>query len=182
MILSAMFMAIGIVLPFFTGQIQSIGNMLLPMHLPVLLCGFICGWKYGLVVGAALPVIRSMWFGMPQMFPNAVSMAFELATYGFVAGWLYSHARWHCVKSLFRCLVVAMLSGRLVWGFVQVVLLGIGGKGFTPAMFIAGAFTNAIPGIIFQLIFIPALMVALGKAKLVPFGKHGKNPGYCTEK
>ena len=181
LVLAAMFIAIGIVLPFFTGQIQSIGNMLLPMHLPVLLCGLICGWKYGLAVGAVLPVLRSVWFGMPHMFPNAVSMAFELATYGFVVGWLYSHARWHCVKSLYRCIVGAMLAGRVVWGVVQVVLLGVGGKAFTFAAFIAGAFTNAVPGIVLQLVFIPAIMVALGKAKLVPFGKHGGEKNCCAK-
>ena len=87
--LSAMFMALGLVLPFFTGQIQNIGNMLLPMHIPVFLCGLICGWKYGAVVGFILPLMRSVLFGMPVMFPNAVAMAFELMTYGLVVGLIY---------------------------------------------------------------------------------------------
>ncbi len=56
--LAAMFMAIGIVLPFFTGQIPQIGKMLLPMHIPVLLCGLICGWQYGLIVGFVMPFLR----------------------------------------------------------------------------------------------------------------------------
>ena len=56
--LSAMFIAIGQVLPFFTGQIPQIGNMLLPMHIPVLLCGLICGWKYGALVGFTTPLLR----------------------------------------------------------------------------------------------------------------------------
>ena len=47
LILAALCMALGIVLPFFTGQIPQIGGMLLPMHLPVLLCGLLCGWQYG---------------------------------------------------------------------------------------------------------------------------------------
>ena len=65
--LSAMFMAIGLVLPFLTGQIPQIGSMLLPMHLPVLLCGLICGWQYGGLVGFVLPLLRYLLFGMPHL-------------------------------------------------------------------------------------------------------------------
>ena len=88
-IMAAMFLAIAYVLPFFTGQIQQIGNMLCPMHIPVLLCGFICGGSYGMVVGIMAPLIRSMILGMPVLFPSAFCMAFELAVYGAVAGILY---------------------------------------------------------------------------------------------
>lgn len=169
--LAAMFMAIGLVLPFLTGQIQQIGNMLLPMHIPVLLCGLICGWQYGLIVGFILPLFRYMLFGMPVLFPTGVAMAFELAAYGSVIGWLYSHSRWQCVIALYRCMILAMLAGRAVWGIAQIVLLGIDGNGFTWKMFMAGAFLNAIPGIILQLILIPAVMVALNRTGLVRFAR-----------
>lgn len=169
LVLAAMFMAIGFVLPFLTGQIQHIGNMLLPMHIPVLLCGLICGWQYGLAVGFTLPLLRSLIFTMPVMYPNAVAMAFELASYGFIAGFLFSRARWQCVRSLYRCMITAMIGGRVVWGIAQVILLGIGENGFTFAAFIAGAFTNAIPGIILQLVAIPSIMLALDRTHLVPF-------------
>lgn len=169
--LAAMFFAIGLILPLFIAQIPTIGQMLLPMHIPVLLCGLIVGWEYGLAVGFFLPLVRSILFGMPAMFPNAVSMAFELATYGLVIGWLYGHSRWKCVKSLYRSLVGAMLAGRIVWGVVRIVLLGIGSVPFGWQLFLAGAFFNAIPGIILQLVMIPALMIALNKAKIVPFHK-----------
>ena len=92
LVLSAMFLALAIVLPFLTGQIKTIGNMLLPMHIPVMLCGLVCGWQYGLIIGAVAPIMRSAIFGMPVMFPSAIGMAFELATYGFVIGYLFSHA------------------------------------------------------------------------------------------
>ncbi|MBQ1258575.1 MAG: ECF transporter S component, partial [Clostridia bacterium] len=69
--LSAMFMAIGLVLPLLTGQIKTIGNMLLPMHIPVMLCGLICGWYYGAAVGFILPILRSVTFGMPELYPSA---------------------------------------------------------------------------------------------------------------
>lgn len=172
--MSAMFVAVGLVLPLFTGQIPQIGKMLLPMHLPVFLCGLICGWQYGAAVGFILPLFRYFIFGMPVLFPTGIAMMFELAAYGFVAGWLYSHARWQCVISLMRCLVAAMLAGRVVWGIAQIILLGIGGNSFTWQMFFAGAFLNAIPGIILQLIFIPAFMVSLNRTGLVKFKKSEK--------
>ena len=173
--LSAMFMAIGMVLPFLTGQIPQIGNMLLPMHIPVLLCGLICGWQYGAAVGFVLPLLRSAVFGMPVFFPAATAMAFELMTYGLVVGLLYAISRWQCVVALYRCLILAMIAGRAVWGIVQFIQVGVFGEGFTLKMFMTGAFLNAIPGIILQLILIPAIMVALDRTGLVHFRKHRKN-------
>ena len=173
--LAAMFMAIGIVLPFFTGQIPQIGKMLLPMHIPVLLCGLICGWQYGLIVGFVMPFLRYSMFGMPVLFPTGISMAFELATYGMASGLFYSRSRWQRVISLYRSMVAAMLAGRIVWAFVQMVLLGTGEGGFTLQMFMAGAFLNAVPGIILQLVLIPGIMVALNRTGLVQFsGKRAK--------
>lgn len=165
---TAMLFAVGMVLPFFIGQIPAIGKMLLPMHIPVLLCGFIVGWQYGALIGFLLPIVRGLVFGMPPLYPNAVAMAFEMAAYGFVSGYLYSHARWQCTKMLYISLVTAMLAGRIVWAFAEVILLGIGGNIFTWKMFAAGAFLNAIPGIIVQLTLIPLIMVALRRAKVVP--------------
>lgn len=171
LVLSAMFLALCMVLPLLTGQIKEIGNMLLPMHIPVMLCGLICGWQYGAVVGAVAPIMRSAIFGMPVMFPNAFAMAFELATYGFVIGYMFSHAKWKCIKSLYRCLIIAMLSGRVVWGIVQMFILGFGEGGFTVTMFITSSFLNAIPGIILQIVLIPVIMLALGKTHLVKLHK-----------
>ena len=170
--LAAMFLGLGLMLPFLTGQIPAVGSMLLPMHIPVLLCGLICGWQYGLAVCFIVPLLRSMLFSMPPMYPTAVSMAAELATYGFVIGILYARSRWHCIKALYRSMLIAMLAGRAVWGIVQMALLGVGKDGFTPAMFLSGAFVNAIPGIVLQLVLIPAVMVALKRAKLLPRKKN----------
>lgn len=172
--LSAMFLAIGMVLPFLTGQIPQIGNMMLPMHIPVLLCGVICGWKYGAVLGFILPLIRYMVFGMPVLFPTGMAMAFEMLTYGMVIGLVYSLSRWKCIVSLYRALIAAMIAGRLVWAVAQMVLLGVSGGAFTMKMFLAGAFFNAVPGIIIQLVLIPAVMVALGRTGMVQFHSHNK--------
>ena len=165
--LSAMFLAIGMVLPFLTGQIPQIGNMMLPMHIPVLLCGVICGWKYGAVLGFILPLIRYMVFGMPVLFPTGIAMAFEMLTYGLVIGLVYSLSRWKCIVSLYRALIAAMIAGRLVWAVAQMVLLGVSGGAFTMKMFLAGAFLNAVPGIIIQLVLIPVIVLALRSAKLM---------------
>ena len=124
--------------------------------------------QYGAVIGFLLPIVRGILFGMPPLYPNAVAMAFEMATYGFVSGFLYSHAKWQCTKMLYVSLIAAMLAGRVVWAFAEVVLLGIGGNMFTWNMFVAGAFLNAIPGIIVQLVLIPLIMIALKRAKVVP--------------
>ena len=172
LVLSAMFMAIGLVLPFITGQIQQIGNMLLPMHIPVLFCGLICGWQYGAVVGFVLPLLRYALFGMPPIFPTGVSMSFELAVYGAVIGLIMQQlskrnttdSGKNYVRNLYLALIGAMLAGRIVWGLVRFILARATMQPFTMEMFMAGAFLTAIPGIIVQLILIPGIMAALKRA------------------
>ncbi|MBQ6052428.1 MAG: ECF transporter S component [Clostridia bacterium] len=171
-VLTAMFFALGLVLPFLTGQIPEIGSMLLPMHLPVFLCALICGWQYAGMIGVALPLIRSLLFTMPPMFPTAVAMAFELCAYGIITGIVYALFKHKSILTVYIALLSGMIGGRTVWGVVQFLLLSSSGKEFTFAAFLAGAFVNALPGIIVQLILIPVIMLALDKAKLVPFNSH----------
>ena len=163
LILAALFLAMAMVLPFLTGQIPEVGAMLCPMHIPALLCGFFCGWPWGLMVGIVAPLLRSVTFGMPPMFPVAICMAFELATYGAVSGTLYRLLPCRPVN-VYVSLIAAMLAGRIVWGVVRVVLSGVTGAAFTWAAFAAGAFTQAIPGIILQVVLIPAIVLSLKKA------------------
>ena len=109
---SALYLAIALVLPFLTGQIPEIGSMLCPMHIPALLCGFVCGWPWGLAVGFVSPLLRSLLFGMPTAY-TAAAMAFELAAYGAVSGILYRifpRRNW----SVYVTLIAAMIVGRLV--------------------------------------------------------------------
>ena len=150
LILSALFLAMAQVLPFLTGQIPEVGSMLCPMHIPALLCGFFCGWPWGLMVGFVAPILRSVTFGMPPMFPVAICMAFELATYGAVSGALYEKLP-KKKSSIYVALLVAMVLGRLVCAGLDV------------SAFWAGAITTAIPGIIVQIILIPILVMALEK-------------------
>ena len=160
--LAAMFLALAFVLPFLTGQIPQIGSMLCPMHIPVLLCGFFCGAPWGLAVGFFAPVLRSFALGMPPMFPTAFCMAFELAVYGFVAGWLHNKLS-KKKASVYISLLCAMILGRIVWGVLMFACMGLDASKFGFATFVAGAFTNAIPGIVLQIILIPVLVILLDK-------------------
>lgn len=175
LVLSAMFIAIGIVLPFFTGQIREIGNMLLPMHIPVLLCGLVCGWRYGAAVGFILPLMRSLMFGMPVLFPSAVGMAFELSVYGFLVGFLFTLIPKRSLPMLYAELFAAMLAGRAVWGGVMTVLVHVDDEVFTFYAFLTGAFLNALPGIVLQLVLIPAVMMLLDRTRLFPW-RDAKKP------
>lgn len=156
--LASMFLALALLLPFMTGQIRQIGAMLCPMHIPVLLCGFFCGGTWGLAMGFVAPILRSFLFGMPQLFPQAVCMALELATYGLLSGIL--HKKW----SVYASLITAMLGGRLVWGVAMFACVGFDTGKFGLNAFLAGAVTNAIPGIILQILLIPTLVITLKKA------------------
>lgn len=167
LVISALMLALCLVLPLLTGQLQQIGSALLPMHLPVLLCGFICGWPWGLAVGFIAPLLRSVTFGMPRMFPTAVAMAFELAAYGAFSGLFYKLLP-RKNGYIWVSLVLAMLLGRAVWGLVMTVLsFAVTSVKFSPSVFLASAFVNAIPGIIIQLILVPLIVIALKKAKLI---------------
>ena len=166
MILSSLFLALAYVMPFFTGQIPEIGSMLCPLHLPILLCGFLCGWPWGLAVGFLAPLFRSLILGMPPLFPTALCMAFELAAYGAITGIMHRILP-RKKPYIYVSLITAMLFGRLVWGAAMFVFMGINGGSFTFAAFLAGAFTNAIPGILVQILLIPVLVMVLDQPKVL---------------
>lgn len=159
-------LALALLLPLVTGNIPEIGNMLCPMHIPVLLCGFLCGGLWGTAVGAVAPILRSLIFGRPVLYPSALAMMFELAVYGLLAGLLY---RIFPKKPgyVYASLLCAMLGGRVAGGLAQLVLLGLGGKGMTAAYFFTEYFVNAWPGILVQLALIPLVVIALRRSKLM---------------
>lgn len=162
MVLAAMLLALALVLPFLTGQLQQTGNMLCPMHIPVLICGFFCGPWYGLAVGFTAPLLRFALFGMPPLLPVGIPMSFELAAYGFTSGFLYRRLP-KKKPYIYVSLIGAMLLGRAVWGTARVVLYGLGKSDFGWKAFVSGAFLNAIPGIILQIVLIPILVMVLSK-------------------
>ncbi len=163
---SAMFLALCIVLPMITGGIPQIGKALAPMHIPVFICGFVCGWQYGAAVGFIAPLMRSAIFTKPIMYPDAVGMAFELAIYGLLCGLFY---RLFPKKKayIYPSLILSMLGGRIVWGIARYIMAGLGSSEFNISLFIAGAFTNAIPGIICHIIIVPLIVMVFEKTKLI---------------
>ena len=163
LVVSALMLALALVLPYFTGGIPAIGNLLLPMHLPVLLCGFL--WGAG--VGLAAPLLRSLLAGRPEFFPTAFSMAFELAAYGLISGLLYRRLPKNAA-GVYASLAGAMVGGRMVWGAVRALITLASPTPFGLAIFWTEAVLNAIPGILLQLVLIPALVLSLQRARLSP--------------
>lgn len=163
LVFSAVCLALCMLLPLLTGQLQQLGNALCPMHIPVLICGFIAGPWYAAAVGAIAPLLRFLIFGMPPIFPIGIAMCFELAAYGAVSGFLYKLLPKKTLN-IYASLIAAMLAGRVVWGIVRAVLSGASGSPFTWQAFLAGGFINAVPGIILHILLIPVIVMALERA------------------
>lgn len=164
-VVAAVSLALCYVLPFLTGQIPEIGAMLCPMHIPVLLCGYIAGRRWGLAVGFCAPLLRALTLGMPPLFPTAICMALELAVYGYVSGLLHRIFPTRGAY-IYLSLVISMILGRLFWGAAMFLLLFASGGKFTFAAFIAGALTGALPGIVIQIVLVPPLVLILERSAL----------------
>lgn len=162
---AALCLALCLVLPFLTGQIPQIGSTLCPMHIPVLLAGFVCGPWWAAAVGAVAPLLRHVLFGMPPIL-TALAMCFELAAYGLISGLLYGKLP-KKVSTIYLSLIAAMILGRVIWGIATVIITGVAGGTFTWAAFASGAVLNAIPGIAVQIILIPVIVIALRKANVI---------------
>jgi predicted membrane protein len=163
---AAMCLALALVLPLLTMQIPQIGQALSPMHIPALLCGFICGPFWGLAVGFVAPLMRSMIFTMPPI-ATAIPMAFELAVYGLTAGIFYRLLP-KKIPYIYVSLIGSMICGRIVWGLVKWTMSIANASGFTLKMFIASAVTGTIPGIICHIVLVPLIVIAMKKARLMP--------------
>jgi niacin transporter len=175
MVLAAILSALAVVLSrvlHALGGWQA-GAIFLPMHIPVLLCGFLCGWKYGMLSGLLTPILAMLVSGMPNG-NTLISMELELAAYGAAAGAL-NGIHWFGkgeketglanVSQLVFSLILAMLIGRAVYGLGNAIILSRGDSPFTWTAFIAGAFVNALPGILIQIVLIPALVMLAKKWK-----------------
>ena len=136
------------------------------MHIPVLLSGFLCGPWWAMVTGLAAPALRFILFSMPAPIPTGLAMTFELAAYGLTTGLLYRIMP-KKIPCIYVSLIGAMLMGRIVWGLACIVIYGAMGNSFTWSIFLAGAFVNAIPGIIVHIILIPALVIALRTSNMI---------------
>lgn len=160
MVYCGIFIAVGLVIPFLTAQNKQLGQVLCLMHIPVLLCGFVCGKYHGLACGFTVPLLRSVIFGMPMLFPDALNMSFELAAYGFLSGLFY---RLLPKKILFTylALILSMLGGRAVYGVISFITYSASGVGFEINVYLASAFITPWMGIALQLIVIVPLTKAI---------------------
>lgn len=166
LVISALFLSLCYVLPFVSGGIPVVGNMLCLMHIPVMLAGYILGWPYALAIGLIAPITRSFFFGTPILYPNAICMALELASYGVFADLfnkLFNKIKLNKNLSLILSLVIAMIIGRIIWGASKWLLLSFTNNPFTFELFIVGAILNAWPGMIIQIILVPLLVKAVKK-------------------
>lgn len=172
MVVTAVLLAVGMVLPFLTGQLQTIGKLISPLHIPAFICGLTCGPWWGAALGLVLPILRSVAFGMPKLMPTAVAMMFELAAYGLVSGLLYPMLcralKQKRLAAMLVSLVIAMLAGRIAGGAAQAVILGAQGSGYGFEMFVASYFTSTLVGAAIHLVVVPVVVLALEKAKLSP--------------
>ena len=168
---SSMMLALALLLPFLTGQLQAIGQMLSPMHVPVLLCGFLCGPVYGVIVGLVAAPLRFLIFGMPRM-PNVLYMATELAAYGLISGLFYNifpKRKFFTYLSL----VLSMIGGRVAYAFMFIAINLSNAKSVEALTLpiISATVLTAWPGMIIQIVLIPTLLIVLEKAKIIPLKK-----------
>lgn len=166
LVMSALCAALGLVLPMAFHAVPNAGQVFLPMHIPVLLCGLICGPWYGLICGAVTPLLSSALTGMP---PSAMlpGMLCELATYGLAGGAMSAAlGRLNRAARVYASLTGAMLAGRLVSGALNALIFRAGE--YTLSAWLAASFVTALPGIAIQLVAIPLLVAALERARVIP--------------
>ena len=165
---AALCVALAFLLPFITGNNRQLGNMLSLMHIPVFLCGLICGPVWGGVVGFVSPLLRTLLVGMPPFPAVAVPMAFELLAYGIISG-VFNRFVFKKLKypiGLYLSLIVAMILGRLVGGGVQFIMAGINNTTYSFGAMWTAYFATALPGIALHIVVVPLLVMALRRAKL----------------
>lgn len=165
-IITAVCIALCYVIPLMFHGIQNAGSIFCPMHIPVFICGLICGWQYGLLCGIAGPALSSALSSMP---PVAVlpSMMVELAAYGTAAGLMMKLVRTKSTYAdLYISLIVAIVCGRVLAGLAKALIFARGS--YSMSAWIAGSVVTSWPGTVIQLVFIPTIVFALMKSHLIP--------------
>jgi riboflavin transporter FmnP len=157
----SLFLALGLIMPYIFHMTGIAGQVFLPMHIPVLLCGLLLGERYGFIVGIITPLLNSLLTGMPPIFPTGVAMMLELGVYGFISGYLYKKRK----LNIFISLIAAMLLGRVISGVSNYIFLSMAGKNYMLEAFVTSSFVTPVWGIIIQLVLIPAVVKLAGKGK-----------------
>ncbi len=166
LVISALMLALSIILPTVIAMgSQRLGQIFLPMHIPVMLCGIVCGTPYGIIIGLIAPLLKSVITGLPVM-TSAVSMAFELATYGGMCGMLYKVFP-KKIGFIYPNLLIAMIVGRVVNGSINYLITTASDSDFALSSFITLTTVNALPGIVIQLALIPLIVISLRKTRFM---------------
>lgn len=167
LVLAALLTAAGVLLPQALHAIPNAGSVLLPMHIPVLLCGMAAGSGLGAITGVLTVLLSMLLSGMPPLFPTGVSMMLELAVYGAVSGGACRLLRvWEHRRRVYPALILAMLAGRLVNGTAMALFMWLSGERYTLTAFLLASFVTALPGIILQLVILPPALFALERLHL----------------
>lgn len=161
MVTAGFFIALGVIFPILFHMVNMGGAVFLPMHIPVLLAGFILGGKYGFIVGLLTPALSSLLTGMPPLMPILPIMTIELSLYGLVAGILSEKANINNIFSLLAAMICGRVGG-LITVYCMANLLDI--VKLQPMIWIKGAITTGLPGMVIQIIFIPGLLHMLKHA------------------
>lgn len=165
LVIAALCVALGCILPMAFHAVPNAGSVMLPMHIPVLLCGLVCGWQYGLACGILAPLVSSLATGMP---PLAIlpGMLCELAVYGLIAGLIlrFVHTG-RTLADIYFALIGAMLAGRMTYGILNSLIFRAGE--YSAQVWLTAAFVTGLPGIVIQLVFLPAIVLALQKSGFV---------------
>jgi hypothetical protein len=170
-VLAGLFIAISSILPLLFHGIAVGGNLLgqliSPMHFPVLIAGIILGWKYGLAVGIISPLLNSVLFGTPPLYPIALAMALEIGTYGCIIGIIsqYAHPFSRRIINIYFSLFIAMIAGRIVYGIFMATVMSIAGNSYGLALFINAVVIKTLPGIILQFLIVPAAVMLIEQKK-----------------
>lgn len=157
--LAAMFIALGSILAIVFHSFE-LGQTLSPMHFTVLIAGITLGYKYGLAVGVITPLLNSIIFSMPPLFPVALGMALELGAYGLIIGLIYKYIKLfkNDIINIYFSLIIAMVAGRLMYAVYYGLLSGIINEKFGFQVFIISVIIIPLPGIIIQLLIIPPIV------------------------
>ncbi len=158
-VIAGLLLAIGIIIPSIFHLTGMPGKMFLPMHIPVLIGGFLLQPWMALALGILTPLLNSFITGMPVLFPSAIIMVFELGIYGFMASLAYRKMKLPAIVSL----IISMIVGRLVAGLVVFILATFFAVDLSPMVFVIGTVTTGLPGIVIQIILIPTIIHSIIK-------------------
>ena len=159
--LTAMCLALGVILPQAFHMIPNAGNIFLPMHIPVLICGFICGPFYGLTVGIITPYLSHIIFSMPPAMMLG-QMIVELGVYGLCTGLLNQIITINNeLLKYYLVLIISMVVGRITYGICNALLFKAGN--YSLSIWLSAAFIKGLPGIIIQLVLIPTIVKTIKK-------------------